>query len=90
MSWRTPGKKSRIGLFPGIHIVICDLIYLDPDRILVLTGGDEIYLLDSKSLEIKDRLEVKTDNDFMDIRLLDEILITSHRMNRVIRIWACP
>ncbi|MFC2146721.1 hypothetical protein ACFLRT_05100 [Acidobacteriota bacterium] len=85
-----PSRKVLVEVEEEYCFVSSDPIYLDPDRILLLTGGDEIYLLDSVSLEIEDRLEVKTDNDFMDIRLLDEILITSHRMNRVIRIWACP
>lgn len=85
-----PSRKVLAEVEEEYCFVIGDPIYLDADRILLLTGEEEIYLLDSVSLEIKERLEVKTDNDFMDIRLLDEILITSHHKNKGIRLWACP
>jgi hypothetical protein len=85
-----PSGKVLVEVEEEYCFVMCDPIYIDSDRILVLTGEEEIYLLDSMSLEIEDRLQVKIDDDFMDIRLLDKILITSHRKNRGIRFWTYP
>jgi hypothetical protein len=85
-----PSRKTLTEVEAEYCFVASKPVYLGPNRIMVLTGDEEICVLDAKSLEIEDRLEAKTDRDVMDIQILDEILITSHHRSKGIRLWACP
>ncbi len=67
--------------------IVCNPIYLRDERILIVTGEEEVCLLDSTSLEIIEHVDLGQFTDIWSIRQVDpQTLVTSH-YGKGVRLW---